>query len=517
MTTIPPTWAEVALSDLGTWFGGTTPQKSNPAYWLNGKIPWVSPKDMKVDVITDAEDKLTERAIEEGRAQTFPRGTVLIVTRSGILQHTVPVAVTEVEVAVNQDIKALLPAPGIHPQFVAAQLRWRTSELLALAAKAGTTVDSLDFRRLQSFKVRVAPANEQRRIADRLGKLRSGIARVRLQLDKARALAARARETVADLASTGQLTLEWRDEADAPVAIQVDVRDLVTVPIRTGLSIRGKTEPPGVRALRLSALRGSIVDLGDVRYLPLNPSQAERFELRESDVLISRGSGTKALVGRASHVPRLDQKTIFPDTAFRLRLDHARVLPEWFVAVWNAPSTRAKFEKRVRTTAGIWKIALRDISTVCLEIPPLEEQRAAVDVIRSATARIDRALAKQKRSSRLLDRFEQTLYSMAFEGRLVDQVPDEGDVTTLLADIRSRPVQKRTRKPKGMPMPTNEKRFRDLAAAWPKDGQSFEQLRELLPAPYEELKDIVFAEIQRGGLYQRFDEQRRSIILMRAE
>jgi type I restriction enzyme S subunit len=264
-------------------------------------------------------------------------------------------------------------------------------------------------------------------------------------------------------------------------------------------------------------LRGTIVDLTDVRYLPLDPGQVERFELWENDVLISRGSGTKALVGRASLVPRIAEITIFPDTAFRLRLDPTRILPEWFVAVWNAPSTRAKFEKRVRTTAGIWKIALRDLSTVRLEVPPLDEQRAAVDIIQSAAARIDRALAKQERSSRLLDRFEQTLYLMAFEGRLVDRVPDDWDVRTLLAHNNARPVQKRTRKPKGTPMPTNQDRFRDLAVTWPKDGHSFEQLRELLPAPYDELKDIVFDEIQRGSLCQRFDEERRSIVLMRAQ
>lgn len=515
MTSLPPTWAEAALSELGTWSGGTTPQKANPAYWLDGSIPWVSPKDMKVEFINDAEDKLTVRAVEEGGAHTLPSGTLLLVTRSGILQHTVPVAVTEVEVAINQDIKALVPASGIEPEFLAAQLRWRTPELLAHAAKAGTTVDSLDFGRLKSFTVRIAPTGEQRRLSERLRVLRSGAARVRAELERVRSLAKRARETVADLASTGQLTHEWRDASDAPPPVEEEVGSVVAEAIRTGLSIRGRAEPPGVRALRLSALREPVVDLEDVRYLPLDPSQVERFELREGDVLISRGSGTKGLVARASLVPKVKETTIFPDTAFRLRLDPERVLPAWFVAVWNAPSTRAKYEKRVRTTAGIWKVSLRDIAAVRIEVPSLDEQRAAVEIIQAATARLDRALAKEERSNRLLDRFEQCIYSMAFDGRLVDQVPAEGDASALLAEIRSRPVPKRVRKPKGMLMLTNRDRFHDLAAAWPESGHSFEELKRLLPAPYEELKNIVFDEIQRGTLRQQFDGERRSIVLVR--
>jgi restriction endonuclease S subunit len=41
----------VRLRDLGEWSGGKTPSKANAAYWTNGTVPWVSPKDMKVDEI----------------------------------------------------------------------------------------------------------------------------------------------------------------------------------------------------------------------------------------------------------------------------------------------------------------------------------------------------------------------------------------------------------------------------------------------------------------------------------
>ena len=94
--------------DLGEWRGGGTPSKQNLRYWTEGKIPWVSPKDMKSDLINGAQDLITQAALDDGAVNIIPAGSVLIVTRSGILVHSVPVGVTQVDVAINQDIKALI-------------------------------------------------------------------------------------------------------------------------------------------------------------------------------------------------------------------------------------------------------------------------------------------------------------------------------------------------------------------------------------------------------------------------
>ena len=74
----------VRLRDLGEWAGGNTPSKANADYRTNGTVPWVSPKDMKVDEITSSEDRITKAALKEGRVALVPEGSVLFVTRSGI-------------------------------------------------------------------------------------------------------------------------------------------------------------------------------------------------------------------------------------------------------------------------------------------------------------------------------------------------------------------------------------------------------------------------------------------------
>ena len=101
---LPLGWAEARLDDLGEWQGGGTPSKSRSAFWTNGNVPWVSPKDMKTFYIDDTEDHITDEAVVKSAAKLLQPSSVLVVTRSGILQRTLPVAINRVSVTTNQDL-----------------------------------------------------------------------------------------------------------------------------------------------------------------------------------------------------------------------------------------------------------------------------------------------------------------------------------------------------------------------------------------------------------------------------
>jgi len=160
----------VRLRDIGKWLGGKTPSKSTAAYWTDGTIPWVSPKDMKLHEIHSSEDRLTESALSASRMSMLPPGSVLIVTRSGILVHTLPVAVTRVAVTINQDLKALIPAEGISPEYVALALRSASKRILKECTKDGTTVASIESKALLDFEIPIVPLTKQRQIVAEVDK-----------------------------------------------------------------------------------------------------------------------------------------------------------------------------------------------------------------------------------------------------------------------------------------------------------------------------------------------------------
>ena len=145
-------WVPMALGELGKWVGGGTPSKGNPAFW-RGEIPWVSPKDMSRWRIDHTQDYVSEEAISRSSTRLVPAGSVLVVTRSGILRNTVPSAVTEVAAAINQDIKALLLDGPWSGSLVALILRQASEQVRQSCVKTGTTVESIDLEALKAMPI----------------------------------------------------------------------------------------------------------------------------------------------------------------------------------------------------------------------------------------------------------------------------------------------------------------------------------------------------------------------------
>ncbi|WP_448231550.1 restriction endonuclease subunit S [Microbacterium lacticum] len=113
------TWERVPLKELGDWYGGGTPSKSNPAFWTDGDVPWLSPKDMGPEVLHRTQDHVTSEAVSGSSTKLVPAGSVAVVTRSGILQRTIPVSIVPFATTMNQDMKAVVPRAGIDPRWIA--------------------------------------------------------------------------------------------------------------------------------------------------------------------------------------------------------------------------------------------------------------------------------------------------------------------------------------------------------------------------------------------------------------
>lgn len=209
MTELPNGWAVAKFSEFGTWMGGGTPSKAEPAYW-GGPIPWVSPKDMKTAIIRSSIDGITAEAVENSAAKMIPAGSVLIVTRSGILAHTLPIAVTAVESTLNQDIKALALPNGIHADFIAMGMRAFEQAILNACRKGGTTVHSIEMPSLAAFELPIPPTNEQRRIVDKIEAMFERIDKGVENLRAARTTLALYRQSLLKSAFEGRLTESWR-------------------------------------------------------------------------------------------------------------------------------------------------------------------------------------------------------------------------------------------------------------------------------------------------------------------
>jgi type I restriction enzyme S subunit len=133
--TNPKGWEVKNLGDVVSFVSGGTPSKGNQEYWY-GDFPWVSPKDMKSREMFDAIDHVAEAVFDETSLKKISPENILIVVRGMILAHTVPIAITKNSVAINQDMKALLPRRGILPDYLFWNLQTMHDYILSKVATA---------------------------------------------------------------------------------------------------------------------------------------------------------------------------------------------------------------------------------------------------------------------------------------------------------------------------------------------------------------------------------------------
>ena len=161
------------LADLGKWSGGKTPSMAEKSFWEQGMIPWISSKDMKASTLVDTQDHITEKAVKEAFMTVYPANSIAVVTRSGILKHTFPVAYVPFETTINQDIKMLVVNEDILPRYAFHVIQGKGKDILVKTKKQGGTVDSLDFQKVLTYKVPVPSKDIQSRLVEVLDNFES--------------------------------------------------------------------------------------------------------------------------------------------------------------------------------------------------------------------------------------------------------------------------------------------------------------------------------------------------------
>ena len=214
---LPEGWAWERLSNLASFSGGKTPSTSCSEYW-NGDTLWVTSKDMKSKYITSSQLRLSALGTEQ--MQMYQPDTLLLVTRSGILRHTLPVAILKESATINQDLKAIILYMPQLAEYIYVCLKGMEAQLLLKYAKSGTTVENVNFDEFQKVLLPIPPAQQ----IDRIISATSDAERVvsTIEDDKA-ALAdyiAKAKAKILDLAIRGQLVSQ--DPADEPAPVLLE-------------------------------------------------------------------------------------------------------------------------------------------------------------------------------------------------------------------------------------------------------------------------------------------------------
>jgi type I restriction enzyme, S subunit len=104
----PKKWAQKTIGEIGRVITGNTPSRAKPEYYGNG-IEWIKSDNLNTSqhYTTKAEEMLSK----EGKlvARTVPAGSILVTCIAGSPSCIGNAAITDREVAFNQQINALVP------------------------------------------------------------------------------------------------------------------------------------------------------------------------------------------------------------------------------------------------------------------------------------------------------------------------------------------------------------------------------------------------------------------------
>lgn len=412
---VPDHWQLSPIKRTCRFFGGGTPSRDNLGYW-GGNIPWVSPKDMKSELIAGTEECITADALTDSPCALVDRGAVLLVVRSGILKHTIPVALNIAPVTLNQDMKALRFDGRCNPMFFLRWVQGLNDQLLAVWSKQGATVESIEHEYLANTMIALPSPAEQASIATFLDRETSKIDSLIDEQKRLIDLLKEKRQAVISHAVTKGLNpyapmkdsgIEWLGMVPAhwevgrvgmlfTEAVEEGVEDLpiLSVSIHDGVSDKELADDELDRKVTRSEDRSKYkrVRRGDLVYNMMRAWQG--------------GFGSVTVDGMVSPAyvvcrPRVAVESVFLEAMLRV------------------PTA---VEEMRRHSKGITDFRLRlywdNFKNIGIAIPPLDEQKQLVDHIQSFAAGADALMSECEQSVQFLQERRSALISAAVTGKI---------------------------------------------------------------------------------------------------
>ena len=397
-------------------FGGGTPSTENREFWTNGTIPWVSSKDLKVARLRETQDYITAAAVVGSATNLVEPGSVLMVVRSGILKHSIPVAINDVEVALNQDLKAFVLRETLDPEFFLYWVTGQQRDLLLEWGQLGATVDSLNIEILRNTVIPLPSLEGQRKIVSFLDRETGRIDGLIEKKTRFIELLKEKRAAVITHAVTKGI------DPDAPMK-DSGVDWLGRVPahwdvMRIAALFREVSRPadPALPVLSVSihdgVTDGELADEDRDRRVALSEDRTKYQGVAPGDLVYNMMRAWQGAFGAVTVKGLVSPAYVVaaPVTTFRTKF------------IEHLLHTKSAAEEIRRFSRGIADFRMRlywdhfRALKVCL--PPLEEQDRILSDIDAETARIDGLIALTERSIDLLREKRAALITAAVTGKI---------------------------------------------------------------------------------------------------
>lgn len=410
----------------------------------------------------------------EHRRTQIEAGDVLL-TIVGTIGRAAVVPACSPEFTLQRSVAVLKPTE-IGPRFVKYQLQSPTTNSYLNENAKGTAQKGIYLRSLGATPFLVPPADEQKRIVEKIDTLFAELDKGEESLRQVQTLLARYRQSVLKAAVTGELTADWRAERAGKLEHGRDLLERILhtrretwegrgsykdpsepdaeftfdLPsewawaslsqlcfVKGGVTVDRKREPEDpvtVPYLRVANVQNGYLDLGEIKQITVDRVKADQCLLAPGDILLNEG-GDRDKLGRGWVWDGEIDPCIHQNHVFRAR-PVLSDLSAKFISYYANAFGQPFFMARGKQSVNLASISLTAISTLPVPLPPPPEQEEIVRAIEEKIAAMSEVVEACEHGLKRSAALRQSILKDAFSGRLVPQDPNDEPASELLARIR---------------------------------------------------------------------------------
>jgi type I restriction enzyme S subunit len=141
-------------------------------------------------------------------------------------------------------------------------------------------------------------------------------------------------------------------------------------------------EPGEWGIVKVSAVRPGRFFPAEAKTLPAKIAVPDRAKIRAGDILVTRCSGSKRLVGAACRVPHDPERLILTDFVLRIRPDESKVDPAFLVEALATRSVREQIEGDIERSTTLRSVSKSRLRALEIPVADIEKQRAIAAELR---------------------------------------------------------------------------------------------------------------------------------------
>ncbi len=159
-------------------------------------------------------------------------------------------------------------------------------------------------------------------------------------------------------------------------------------------------------------------DANEHKALPIHVTPFREYEVKQGDLLMSRASGSRDLIGSVGYVHEVRSGLLLSDKTFRFKTKES-VDKKFLCYEMFSQSVRRQIEIAINGAEGLANnITQHSIKGFYLAVPPYSEQMAIVNYLKIAITKIDNLIAKAEQAIELMKERRTALISAAVTGKI---------------------------------------------------------------------------------------------------